>query len=68
MIIFLLSYINYAIFNIIIIQDLKSAIIVNMDSHLDSQNFIEYGSVYGSYKFLMDSHLNPPESDSNPIH
>jgi hypothetical protein len=63
MIIFLLSYINYVIFNIIIILDPKSTIIVNMNSHLDSQNFIEYGSAYGSYKFLMDSHLNLPESD-----
>jgi hypothetical protein len=72
MIIFLLSYINYVIFSIIIIQDPKydpkSAIIVNMDLHLDSQKFIEYESVYGSYNFLMNSHLNPLRSDSNLIH
>jgi hypothetical protein len=39
---------NYTIFNIIIQDvkyDLKSAIIANIDLHLDSQNFIEYGSV-----------------------
>jgi hypothetical protein len=39
-----------------------------MDSHLDSQNFIGYKSAYGSYKFLMDLHLDPSESDSNLIH
>jgi hypothetical protein len=65
MIIFLLSYIKY---NIRSESDLKSAIIVKMDSHLDSQNFVEYGSAYGSYKSLMESHLDPPGSDSNPIH
>jgi hypothetical protein len=72
MINFLLSYINYVIFNIIIIQDPKydpkSAIIINMDSHLDSQNFIGYEFAYESYKFLMDSHVNHSGSDSNPIH
>jgi hypothetical protein len=56
MIIFFLLYINYAIFNIIIIQDpkyvLKSAIIVNMNSYLDSQNFIGYESLYESYKIF----------------
>jgi hypothetical protein len=46
----------------------KSAIIVNMNSHLDFQNFIGYGSAYGSYNFLMNLHLNPPGSNSDPIH
>jgi hypothetical protein len=72
MIIFLWSYINYIIFNIIIIQDPtydpKSAMIVNMNSYLDSKIFIGYGSAYEFYNFLMDSHLNPSGSDSNLIH
>jgi hypothetical protein len=34
-----------------------------MDSYLDSQNFIGYGFAYGSYNFLMDSHLDPLEFD-----
>jgi hypothetical protein len=34
-----------------------------MDSRLNSQNFIRYESAYESYKFLMNSHLDPPESD-----
>jgi hypothetical protein len=46
---------------------MKSAIIVNMNSHLDSQNFIGYRSVYEFYKFLMNWHLDPPRSDSDPL-
>jgi hypothetical protein len=38
-----------------------------MNSHLDSQNFIGYGYVYEFYKFLMNSHLDPPRSDSDPL-
>jgi hypothetical protein len=34
-----------------------------MNSHLDPQKFIGYGSAYESYKFLMNSHLDPSESD-----
>jgi hypothetical protein len=30
--------------------------------------FMGYRSAYGSYKFLMDLHLDPSESDSNLIH
>jgi hypothetical protein len=30
--------------------------------------FIGYEFAYGSYKFLMDSHLNPPGSNLDPIH
>jgi hypothetical protein len=39
-----------------------------MNSHFDSQNFIGYESTYESYKFLMNSHLDPAGSDSNLIH
>jgi len=39
-----------------------------MDSHFDSQNFIGYESTYESYKFLMDSHLDPLRFDLNLIH
>jgi hypothetical protein len=35
-----------------------------MDLHLDPQNFIGYESAYETYKFLIDSHFNPPGSDS----
>jgi hypothetical protein len=40
---------------------IRSEIRYNMNLHLDSQNFIGYGSAYRSYKFLMDSDLNPPD-------
>jgi hypothetical protein len=42
---------------------LYSAIIVNMNSYLNFQNFIGYESIYESYNFLMNSHLDPLESD-----
>jgi hypothetical protein len=32
-----------------------------MNSHLDSQNFNGYESAYGFYKFLINSHLDPPD-------
>jgi hypothetical protein len=33
-------------------SDPKSTIIVNINSHLDSQNFIGYESAYRSYNFF----------------
>jgi hypothetical protein len=35
---------------------------------LNSQNFIGYRYAYGSYKFLIYSHLDHPRSDSSLIH